>query len=122
MHNEVGQGVSVGLGEFGDGLIHGSLGVSRVRVPGCIHENLKSLDAINCMSARNSAIGRKICGIPFFLCYCGLYAFARAQNTVTIGFCDHPPSEGLRLLKPARPLKQESGYSDQVVAKTRVWI
>ena len=23
-------------------------------------------------------------------------------NTVTIGFCDHPPSEGLRSLKPAR--------------------
>ena len=80
MHNEVGQGVSVGLGKLRDGLIHGTLGVSRVGVPGCVHENLKSLDAINCMSARNSAIGRKICGIPFFLCYCGLYAFARDQN------------------------------------------
>ena len=53
MHNEVGQGVSVGLEEFGDGLIHSSLGVSRVGVPGCVHENLKSLDAINC--AINSA-------------------------------------------------------------------
>ena len=30
--------------------------------------------------------------------------------TVTIGFCDHPPSEGLRSLKPVRPLKQESVY------------
>ena len=40
-------------------------------------------------------------------------------STVTIGFCDQPPSEGLRSLKPARPLKQESGYSDRVVAKAR---
>ena len=40
--------------------------------------------------------------------------------TVNIGFCNHPPSEELRLLKPARPLKQGSGYSDQVVAKARV--
>ena len=40
-------------------------------------------------------------------------------STVTIGFCDHPPSEGLRSLKPARPLKQEV-YCDQVVAKARV--
>ena len=43
-------------------------------------------------------------------------------NTVNIGFCNHPPSEGSRLLKPARPLKQGSGYSDQVVAKARVWV
>ena len=43
-------------------------------------------------------------------------------NTVTTGFCDHPPSEGSRSLKPARPLKQEAGYSDQVVAKARVWV
>ena len=40
--------------------------------------------------------------------------------TVPAGFCDHPPSEGLRSLKPAQPLKQESGYSDQVFAKARV--
>ena len=45
-----------------------------------------------------------------------------APNTVNIGFCNLPPSEGSRLLKPARPLKQGSGYSDQVVAKARVWI
>ena len=32
-------------------------------------------------------------------------------NTVTIGFCDHPPSERSRSLNPARPLKPESGYS-----------
>ena len=37
--------------------------------------------------------------------------------TVTIGFCNLPPSEGSRSLKTARPLKQESVYSDQVVAK-----
>ena len=43
-------------------------------------------------------------------------------NTVPAGFCDPPPSEGSRSLNPARPLKQESGYSDQVVAKARVWI
>ena len=46
----------------------------------------------------------------------------RNRSTVPAGFCDHPPSEGLRSLKPARPLKQESGYSDQVVAKARVWV
>ena len=56
------------------------------------------------------------------------FLFANRYNknnkryTVTIGFCDHSPSEGSRSLKPARPLKQESGYSDQVVAKARVWI
>ena len=38
----------------------------------------------------------------------------------TIGFSDHPPSEGSRSLNPARPLKQGSGYSDQVVAKASV--
>ena len=43
-------------------------------------------------------------------------------NTVPTGFCDFPPSEGSRSLKPARPLKQESGYSDRVVAKARGWI
>ena len=43
-------------------------------------------------------------------------------STVPAGFCDPPPSEGLRSLNPARPLKQESGYSDQVVAKARVWV
>ena len=37
----------------------------------------------------------------------------------SIGFCDQP--WGLRSLKPARPLKQESWYSDRVVAKARVW-
>ena len=31
------------------------------------------------------------------------------KNTVSIGFCDHPPSEGLRSLNPAWSLKQESG-------------
>ena len=41
-------------------------------------------------------------------------------STVTIGFCDQRPSGGLRSLNPARPLKQESGYSDQVVAKASV--
>ena len=41
------------------------------------------------------------------------------KNTVNIGFRNHPPSEGSRLLKPARPLKQGSGYSNQVVAKSR---
>ena len=41
-------------------------------------------------------------------------------NTVNIGFRNQPPSEGSRLLNPARPLKQEV-YSDQVVAKARVW-
>ena len=41
------------------------------------------------------------------------------SNTVNIGFRNHPPSEGSRLLKPARPLKQGSGYSNQVVAKSR---
>ena len=40
--------------------------------------------------------------------------------TVTFGFCDQPPSGGLRSINPARPLKQESGYSDQVVVKARV--
>ena len=43
-------------------------------------------------------------------------------HVFTIGFCDHSPSEGSRSLKPARLLKQESGYSDQVVFKARVWI
>merc|ERR1719150_1041369 len=28
------------------------------------------------------------------------------EGTVPAGFCDHPPSEGLRSLKPARPLYQ----------------
>ena len=36
-------------------------------------------------------------------------------NTVNIGFRNHPPSEGSRFLNPARPLKQGSGYSNQVV-------
>ena len=40
--------------------------------------------------------------------------------TVPAGFCDHPPSEGLRSLNPEWSLKQESGYSDQVVAKYNV--
>ena len=40
--------------------------------------------------------------------------------TVNIGFRNHPPSEGLRFLKPVRLLKQGSGYSNQVVAKARV--
>ena len=35
--------------------------------------------------------------------------------TVNIGFRNHPPSEGSRFLNPARPLKQGSGYSNQVV-------
>ena len=30
------------------------------------------------------------------------------------GFCDQPPSGGSRSLKPARPLKQEAGYSENV--------
>ena len=47
---------------------------------------------------------------------------AQFLHTVKIGFCNHPPSEGSRSLKPARPLKQESGYSDQVVVKARVWV
>ena len=41
-------------------------------------------------------------------------------RTVPARFCDHPPSEGLRSLKPAWPLKLETGYSDRVVAKARV--
>ena len=52
----------------------------------------------------------------FGLWFSGVFA-----NTVSIGFCDHPPSEGLRSLNPEWSLKQESGYSDQVVAKSRVW-
>merc|ERR1712117_233297 len=36
-------------------------------------------------------------------------------TTVNIGFRNHPPSEGSRFLNPARPLKQGSGYSNQVV-------
>ena len=44
------------------------------------------------------------------------------KSTVAIGFCDQPPSGGLRLLIPALSLKQESRYSDQVVVKARVWI
>ena len=39
------------------------------------------------------------------------------DSTVPIGFSDHPPSEGSRSLNPARPLKPESGYNDQLVAK-----
>ena len=46
----------------------------------------------------------------------------RNKYTVNIGFRNHPPSEGSRFLKPARPLKQGSGYSNQVVAKARVWV
>ena len=38
-------------------------------------------------------------------------------STVNIGFRNHPPSEGSRFLNPARPLKQGSGFSNQVVAK-----
>ena len=44
------------------------------------------------------------------------------KSTVPIGYSDHPPSEGSRSLNPARPLKPESGYSNQVVLKSRVWI
>ena len=44
------------------------------------------------------------------------------STSVNIGFRNHPPSEGSRLLKPARLLKQGSGYSNQVVAKSRVWV
>ena len=44
------------------------------------------------------------------------------NSTVPIGFSDHPPSEGSRSLNPARPLKPESGYSNQVVLKSRVWV
>ena len=44
-------------------------------------------------------------------------------TTVNIGFRNHPPpSEGSRFLNPARPLKQGSGYRNQVVAKSRVWV
>ena len=43
-------------------------------------------------------------------------------STVNIGFWNHPPSEGSRLLKPARPLKQGSGYSNQVVTGVKVAI
>ena len=46
----------------------------------------------------------------------------RLLYTVPAGFCDQPPSGGSRSLKPARPLKQEAGYSDRVVAKARVWV
>ena len=46
----------------------------------------------------------------------------RKRNTVNIGFRNHPPSEGSRFLNPARPLKQGSGYSNQVDAKSRVWL
>ena len=47
------------------------------------------------------------------------WRFRTHWNTVNIGFWNHPPSEGSRLLKPARPLKQGSGYSNQVVAKSK---
>ena len=36
-------------------------------------------------------------------------------STVNIVFRNLPPSEGSRFLNPARPLKQGSGYSNQVV-------
>ena len=62
----------------------------------------------------------------------GMLTSRKFSQTPAIGFCDHPPSEGLRSLKPARPLKQESGYSgrlkqesgysDRVAAKARVWV
>ena len=42
------------------------------------------------------------------------------KYTVNIGFRNHPPSEGSRFLNPARPLNQGSGYSNQVVTKSRV--
>ena len=41
------------------------------------------------------------------------------RNTVSIGFCDQPPSEGLRSLNTEWSPMQESGYSDQTVAKYR---
>ena len=55
---------------------------------------------------------------------CELFPQVRSAfpNTVPAGFSDHPPSEGLRSLNPARPLKLESGYSDRVAAKARVWV
>ena len=39
-----------------------------------------------------------------------------------LGFATSLRQGGFRSLKPARPLKQEFGYSDQVVVKARVWI
>ena len=51
-----------------------------------------------------------------------LFTHSEKYNTVPIGFSDHPPSEGSRSLNPARPLKPESGYSNQVVLKSRVWV
>ena len=44
------------------------------------------------------------------------------MSIVSIGFCDQSPSERLRSLNTEWSLKQESGYSDQVVAKARVWV
>ena len=41
------------------------------------------------------------------------------DNTVSIGFYDQSPSEGLRSLNTEWSLKQESGYSDQVVTIAR---
>ena len=42
-------------------------------------------------------------------------AYKYKSSTVNIGFRNHLPSEGSRFLNPARPLKQGSGYSNQVV-------
>ena len=43
-------------------------------------------------------------------------------NTVTIGFCDHPPSEGLRSLKPARPLYQGSLVDKWYFSYIEYWL
>ena len=43
-------------------------------------------------------------------------------STVTIGFCDHPPSEGLRSLKPARPLYQGSLISKWYFLYIEYWL
>ena len=38
--------------------------------------------------------------------------------TVPAGFCDHPPSEGLRSLKPARPLFLKEIWLEKVTFST----
>ena len=43
-------------------------------------------------------------------------------NTVPAGFCDHPPSEGLRSPKPARPLYQGSLISKWYFLYIEYWL
>ena len=92
-----------------------------------VNGSVKDLVSVNLMVASmgdyaviNSEYVRRF-GVnpPVRVCVQG--PISNKVNTVPAGFCDHPPSEGLRSLKPARPLQQGSGYSDRVVAKARVF-